>query len=102
MPLVARGNEVDVVNTGHPVCVAPGQIATLSGSSNVFVHNEPIHRKTDTNTPHTHCPPVYSTNIVTHSPNVFANNLEVARLGDTYDCGAFVEIVNQPDVFANS
>ena len=102
MPLVARGNGVDVVNTGHPVCVAPGQIATLSGSSNVFVHNEPIHRKTDTNTPHTHCPPVYSTNIVTHSPNVFANNLEVARLGDTYSCGAFVEIVTQPDVFANS
>ena len=102
MPLVARGNGVDVVNTGHPVCVAPGQIATLSGSSNVFVHNEPIHRKTDTNTPHTHCPPVYSTNIVTHSPNVFANNLEVARLNDTYDCSAFVEVVTLPDVFANS
>jgi uncharacterized Zn-binding protein involved in type VI secretion len=102
MPLVARGNVVDVVNTGHPVCVAPGQIATLSGSSNVFVHNEPIHRKTDTNTPHTHCPPVFSTNIVTHSPNVFANNLEVARLGDTYSCSAFVEVVTQPDVFANS
>lgn len=102
MPLVARGNGVDVVNTGHPVCVAPGQIATLSGSSNVFVHNQPIHRKTDTNTPHTHCPPVYSTNIVTHSPNVFANSLEVARLADTYSCGAFVEVVTQPNVFANS
>ena len=101
MPLVARGNGADVVNTGHAVCVAPGTIATLSGSGDVFVHNEPIHRKTDTNDPHTHCPPVYSTLINTHSSNVFANGLEVARLGDTYDCTAFVESVTQPDVFAN-
>ena len=101
MPLVARGNSVDVVNTGHAVCVVPADIATLSGSSDVFVHNEPIHRKTDTNTPHTHCPPVYSTRIVSHSPNVFANNLEVARQDDTYDCGAFVKQVTQTNVYAN-
>jgi len=101
VPLVARGNGVDIVNTGHPVCVAPGQIATVSGSGDVFCHNEPVHRKTDTNDPHTHCPPVYSTKIVTHSSNVFVNNLEVARQDDTYDCGAFVEEVTQPDVWAN-
>lgn len=102
MPLVARGDGADVVNTGHAVCVSPGQIGTLSCSSDVFVANIGIHRKTDTNDPHTHCPPVYSTKIVTHSPNVFANNLEVARLGDTYSCSAFVETVNQSTVFANS
>ena len=102
MPLVARGNGVDVVNTGHPVCVAPADIATLSGSSNVFVHNEPIHRKDDTNTPHTHCPPVYSTTVSSYSPDVFANNLNVARQGDSYTCGAYVKTVTQGDVFANS
>lgn len=102
MPLVARGDHVDVVNTGHPVCVAPGTIATLSCSGDVFVHNIGVHRKSDTNTPHTHCPPVYSTNIVSYSPNVFANNREVARQGDSYSCGAFVQKVTQPNVFANS
>jgi uncharacterized Zn-binding protein involved in type VI secretion len=101
MPLVARGNGVDVVNTGHAVCVAPADIATLSGSNNVFVHNEPIHRLTDTNTPHTHCPPVYSTNISQASPNVFANNLAVARKDDPYTCGAYVKTVTQSKVYAN-
>lgn len=101
MPLVARGDGVDVVNTGHPVCIAPGTIATLSCSGNVFVHNIGIHRKDDTNTPHTHCPPVYSTTVSSFSPNVFANFRNVARLGDSYTCGAFIEQVTQPDVFAN-
>lgn len=102
MPLVARGDGVDVVNTGHPVCIAPGQIATLSCSGNVFVHNVGAHRLTDTNTPHTHCPPVYSTTVNNASPNVFVNNLKIARLEDTYSCGAYIEKVNQPNVFANS
>lgn len=101
MPLVARGNQVDVVNTGHGVCTLPGKIATLSASQNVFVSNAPIHRKSDTNTPHTHCPPVYSTTVNSHSPNVFANGLEIARQGDTYTCTAFIEKVNQNTVFAN-
>lgn len=101
MPLVARGNKVDVVNTGHAVCVAPADIETLSGSENVFVHNEPIHRLTDTNTPHTHCPPVYSTKIDSASPTVFANNLAVARQGDTYDCTAYVKTVTQNNVYAD-
>lgn len=101
MPLIARKDGVDVVNTGHPVCTVPGQIATLTGSDNVFVAGVGIHRKGDLNTPHTHCPPVYSTGIVTFSPNVFANKLNVARLGDTYSCGAFVEQVTQQTVFAN-
>jgi uncharacterized Zn-binding protein involved in type VI secretion len=101
MPLVARGDGVDIVNTGHPVCVAPGIIATLSCSDNVFVHNVGVHRKDDTNTPHTHCPPVFSTTVNSYSPNVFANFLNVAREGDTYTCGAFIQEVTQKTVFAN-
>ena len=103
MPLVARGaGSGDIVNTGHPVCIVPGQIATVSCSGNVFVHNIGAHRLTDTNTPHTHCPPVYSTTVNSASPNVFVNNLAIARLNDTYTCGAYIESITQSNVFANS
>lgn len=102
MPLIARGNGADVVNTGHPVCTVPGQISTVSCSNNVFIHNKGVHRYTDTNDPHTHCPPVYSTTVNSASPNLFVNNLAVARQGDTYTCGAFIESVTQSDVYANS
>ena len=102
MPLVARTKgSGDVVDTVHPICVAPGDILTETGSNDVFVVNHGAHRKTDLNEPHTHCPPVYSTEIVTHSPNVFANNLELARLGDTYSCGAEIKTVQQQTVWAN-
>ena len=101
MPAVARGDEIDIVNTGHPVCVAPGIIATLSSSSDVFVENVGAHRKDDTNTPHTHCPPVFSTTVSSFSPDVFINNREVAREGDSYTCGAFIQDVTQDTVFAN-
>ena len=101
MPLVARGNSVDVVNTGHVCCAVPIDIATLSGSDNVFVNGEPIHRLTDTNTPHDHCPGVRSTLIDKASETVFANELGVARLGDTYDCTAYVKEVTQTTVYAD-
>ena len=77
MPLIARTKgSGDVVDTVHAICVAPGDILTETGSGDVFVVGHGIHRKTDLNEPHTHCPPVYSTDIVTHSPDVFANDLE--------------------------
>lgn len=101
MPKVARGQGVDVVNTGHPVCVSPGKIRTLSGSDDTFIEGAPVHRQNDTNDPHTHCPPVYSTRIVRGSSDVFVNGRQVARERDRYDCGAFVETVNQSKVFAN-
>lgn len=101
MPLVARGSGADVVNTGHPVCVAPGKISTLSASGDVYVAGQPCHREGDTNTPHTHCPPVYSTTVNSYSPNVYCNGKGVARLGDTYTCSAFIESVSQGTVYAN-
>jgi uncharacterized Zn-binding protein involved in type VI secretion len=101
MPLIARGNGADVVNTGHPVCVVPGIIATLSCSDDVFVVGVGAHRFGDTNTPHTHCPPVFSTTINSASPNVFVNGRPVARQGDSYTCGAFIQSVTQSTVYAN-
>lgn len=102
MPLIARKvGSGDIVDTVHPICVAPGDIFTDSGSSTVFVVGHGIHRKTDLNEAHTHCPPVYGTPLVTHSPNVFAEDLEVGRVGDEYDCSAKVKSVTQTEVFAN-
>ena len=102
MPLIARTKgSGDIVDTVHAICVAPGDILTETGSGDVFVVWHGIHRKTDLNEPHTHCPPVYSTDIVTHSPDVFANDLEVARIGDTYSCDARVKSTTQTTVFAN-
>jgi uncharacterized Zn-binding protein involved in type VI secretion len=101
MPKVARGDAVDVVNTGHPVCIEPGIIATLSCSDVVFIEGVGAHRFGDTNTPHTHCPPIFSTTINSASPNVFVNGRALAREGDTYDCGAFIQEVTQSTVYAN-
>ena len=102
MPLIARGHGVDIVNTGHAVCISPGKITTDTCSENVFIGNVGVHRETDLNEPHTHCPPVYGTPVVTFSPNVYVNNLHVARQGDKYSCSAFVETVTQSSVYANS
>jgi uncharacterized Zn-binding protein involved in type VI secretion len=101
MPLVARGNGVDKVDTVHPICVAPGIIGTDQCSDNVFVANVGVHREGDLNEPHTHCPPVFGTPLVTFSSNVYANNKRVGRLGDTYSCGAKIIDVTQSTVFAN-
>ena len=44
MPLIARTKgSGDVVNTVHPVCIAPGSILTETGSDNVFVVGHGIH-----------------------------------------------------------
>lgn len=104
MPLIARGaGSGDVVDTVHPICIAPGDIATDSCSDNVFIHNYGVHRFDDTNTEHTHCPGEYPTKIKfeSASPNVFVNNKGVARLDDTYTCTAKIKFVNQSNVFAN-
>ena len=101
MAKATRGNGADIVNTGHPVCIAPGIIATLSGSNDVFIVSEPAHRRDDTNTPHTHCPPVFSTTVSTYNPNLFINGKNAAREGDQYTCGAFIQTVTQSTVYIN-
>lgn len=102
MPLVARGSGVDIVDTVHPICISPGDITTDECSTNVFVANYGVHRESDKNEPHTHCPPVYGTPLVSFSPNVYANNKRVGRLGDTYSCDARIKTVTQSTVYANS
>jgi uncharacterized Zn-binding protein involved in type VI secretion len=102
MPLIARKvGSGDTVNTVHDICIVPGTILTETGSSDVFVVDHGVHRFGDLNEAHTHCPPIYSTDIISASPDVFANDKAVARVGDVYSCDAVVEAVTQTTVFAN-
>lgn len=101
MPPIARGNRVDIVNTVHPICRSPGIIGTDTCSDNVFICGVGAHRLNDLNVPHTHCPPVYGTPLVTGSPNVFVNGRPVGRQGDRYSCSAIIQTVTQNTVFAN-
>lgn len=115
MPLVARKDGVDVVNTIHVsvgdadpldgiACdAAPQNIATADGSSDVFVENVGVVRKGDNEVAHTipGCS-THQTGLATHSANVFANNLNIGRKDDTYGCGAKITSVTQSTVHANS
>ena len=114
MPLVARKDQVDTVNTIHvsvgdadptdgTACdQSPQDIATLEGSDNVFVENVGVVRKNDNEVLHTipGCS-THQTGLATHSDNVFANNLNIGRKDDTYGCGAQITVVTQSTVFAN-
>ena len=88
MPAVARGQGTDTVNTVHGICLFPGTITTDTCSPDVIVNGVGIHRFGDLNEPHTHCPPVYGTDVNVASTTVFANGMGVARIGDIYSCGA--------------
>ncbi len=114
MPLVARKDQVDIVNTIHvsvgdadptdgTACDAdPQDIATLEGSSDVFAENVGVVRKDDNEVSHTipGCS-THQTGLATYSDNVFANNLNIGRKDDTYGCGAQITVVTQSTVFAN-
>lgn len=115
MPLIARKDGVDIVDTVHVsvgdavggdgiICDdAPQDIGTLDGSPDVFVHNVGVVRKGDNEELHT-IPPscaTHQTGLAKHSENVFANGKQIGRLGDTYTCGAKIKSVTQLDVFAN-
>lgn len=114
MPLVARGDGADTVNTVHVsvgdadpldgiACDAAAQvIATEQCSDDVFVENIGVVRKSDNEQAHTipGCA-THQTGLATHSPNVFANNKEIGRKDDTYACSAKITSVTQSKVYAN-
>lgn len=114
MPLVARKDGVDTVNTVHVsvgdkdpddgiACdAAPQNIGTEQGSDDVFVHEVGVVRKDDKEQSHTipGCAS-HQTGLSTYSPNVYANNKNIGRLNDTYACSAKIVSISQGDVFAN-
>jgi uncharacterized Zn-binding protein involved in type VI secretion len=114
MPLVARKDGVDIVNTIHVsvgdrdpddgiACdAAPQDIGTEEGSTNVFVEGVGVVRQGDNEQAHTipSCS-THQTGLASFSPNVYANGKPIGRLNDTYGCGAKITNVTQSTVFAN-
>lgn len=107
MPLVARKDGVDIVNTihnsvGKNCAVSPQNIVTEAGSPNVFAEGVGVVRNGDVEQSHTvpGCSS-HQTGLATYSPNVYANGKEIGRLNDTYTCGAKITSVTQGTVYAN-
>ena len=114
MPLVARKDGVDTVNTVHVsvgdddpldgiACDAdPQDIGTLDGSPDVFAEGVGVVRSGDNEEAHTipGCS-THQTGLATFSPNVYANGKQIGRKDDTYGCGAQITSVTQSTVFAN-
>lgn len=115
MPLIARGmNSGDMVTspTGTPVppvpCPAPLDVLIVGKSPNVIVAGVGVSRLTDDVMGHPYPPIACAPHIplcVAASPNVFANALPVARMGDIYAAGDGelhpVTTITQSTVFAN-
>ena len=109
MPRVARGDAVDSVRSAHgsgPLCPDPLTTSTDKRSPDVRANFIGVVRRTDKVTPHTAlgCG-TEAPGLTTHSPDVFANNLHIGRLGDDYrtggDGGSNIITSGSPDVFAN-
>ena len=101
MAKVARGDTKDTVNTLHG-CTS--STTTDKCSDNVFVNGTGIHRVTDTATTHTYPPnppcPTHTPPLESGSPDVYANGLQVGRVGDPYTgCGVISS--GSSNVFAN-
>ena len=68
------------------------------GSPNVYANSIPVHRQTDHWVVHC-CPPCHDGHLAHGSTSVFANGLELGRIGDPVDCGSNV-LTGSPNVYA--
>jgi hypothetical protein len=127
MPAVARKDSADTIATGHG-CDAT--TTTLTGSGNVYVNSIGVVRRGDLSQVHTYevivaievedppppepdpdyvpsthteyivtCEP-HQVSLTSYSGNVFANDLNIGRLGDSYSGHTLSS--GSPNVFANS
>jgi hypothetical protein len=127
MPAVARKDSADTIATGHG-CDAT--TTTLTGSGNVYVNSIGIVRRGDLSQVHNYevidsrlvespapdpvpedyvpsyyteyystCVP-HQVSLTSYSGNVFANDLNIGRLGDSYSGHTLSS--GSPNVFANS
>jgi uncharacterized Zn-binding protein involved in type VI secretion len=84
MPPVHRLGDI---GTGHG-CFPPRP--NNQGSPDVFVNGIPVHRQSDSWAVHC-CPPIpacHSSTLAAGSSTVFANGLQLARIGDPVACGS--------------
>ena len=97
MPKVCR--EGDLGATGHGCTAFIGVYAT---QGEVFANGIPLNRVKDPAMPHTiPKPPIcisHSSKINMASKTVFAKNIGVARIGDSFDFGKMIQ--GSPTVFA--
>jgi len=93
-----RAHRFGDIGTGHS-CYPPRN--NNGGSSTVFVNNKGWHRVTDGWPSHC-CPgPVcHPGNLAEGSPDVYADNLAVGRVGDPVTCGSKA-FGASPNVYAN-
>jgi uncharacterized Zn-binding protein involved in type VI secretion len=100
MPAVARKSGVDSVATNHG---CDGSTVTAAGSGDVFVNNIGVVRLGDNNQTHRvggrRCSSQHSVPLSSASPNVFANNRAIGRVGDGY--GGETISSGSGNVFAN-
>lgn len=82
--------------TGHG-CWSPRP--NIEASPNVFANFLPVHRQSDGWSVHC-CFTCHAGVLASGSPNVWANGLQVGRIGDPVSCGSFVA-EGSPNVFAN-
>ena len=112
MTAVARGDARDAVNVpshGNPSpptgCNSPSVIRTDTCSGNVFSNNDSggagVVRKADIHVSHPSpgCPP-HVTRLDSYSPDVFVNDREAGRIGDTYGGNHFIA-TGSGNVFVN-
>ena len=94
MPAVTRKGDTC---TGHG-CFPPR--ASVQGSGNVFVNSITVNRQSDGWATHC-CPPptCHGSVLSSGSSTVFANGLQVGRIGDPVACGSSVA-VGSGNVFA--
>jgi hypothetical protein len=127
MPAVSRKDSVDTIATGHGCDTTT---TTLTGSGDVFANSIGVVRKGDLSQVHNYevivavevedppppepppeYVPTYSTvyvstcephqvSLTSYSGDVFANNLNIGRLGDNYSDHTLSS--GSPNVFANS
>jgi uncharacterized Zn-binding protein involved in type VI secretion len=83
MPAVARLGDTC---TGHG-CFPPR--ANTGSSPNVFADNILVHRQSDAWATHC-CVVCHSSSLAAGSGTVFANNLQLGRVGDPVACGSSV------------
>ena len=102
MPAVSR-NRIDLARTGH-ACTT--KIGVRASQFSVFANGTSILRPGDRLLPHTIlvCSPKcrcvgHSAKVNLGSPNVFIQNIPVARRGDSADFGSMIQ--GSPNVFAN-
>jgi uncharacterized Zn-binding protein involved in type VI secretion len=93
MPAVHRKGDT---GTGHG-CYPPRP--NIDGSSNVYCNSIPVHRQSDGWSVHCCGPSCHASNLSSGSSTVYANSLQLARIGDPVACGS-VTAKGSGNVFA--